>query len=469
MMEKIYQLVDCDPAIFRAYDIRGIVDQQLSENVYFTIGYAIADILKQMQRHQVVLAWDGRLTSPAFSQALEQGLRANKIEVVKLGLMPTALMYFGTCCSSIDSGLMVTGSHNPKNYNGLKIVLGGQTLAQAGIAEIFEKVKQLPKGTIFKELAEPSDELDMLTPYLDYIVNDIKLSRPLKVIIDYGHGAGAVAGPQLFERMGCQVIGLYDEVDGNFPAHHPDPTIPENLVALQKALAKHGADVGLAFDGDADRLGVVTHEGEIIWPDRLMMLFARDVLSRKPGATIVYDVKCSKQLKDVIEQAQGNPMMSPTGHSLVKGIMKKQHAELAGEMSGHIFFKDRWFGFDDGLYSACRFLEILSQFSDMNAAMATLPENPVSTAEIKIDISEEKKFNFMEKFKNSVKFDKAELVTIDGIRVEFSDGWGLLRASNTSPCLVSRFEADTIEALLRIQKDFKNQILSIDEDMNVPF
>lgn len=468
-MEKIYQLVDCEATVFRAYDIRGIVGQQLNENVYFTVGYAIADILKQMQRHQVLLAWDGRLSSPEFSQALEQGLRANQIQVVKLGLMPTALMYFGTCFSAIDSGLMVTGSHNPKDYNGLKIVLGGQTLAQAGIAEIFEKVQQLPKGKTFKAISESSDELDMLSPYLDYIHNDIKLSRPLKVIIDYGHGAGAVAGPQLFERLGCEVIGLYDEVDGHFPAHHPDPTIPENLVALQKALAEYGADVGLAFDGDADRLGVVTKEGEIIWPDRLMMLFARDVLTRKPGSTIVYDVKCSKQLKDVIEQAQGVAMMSPTGHSLVKGIMKKQHAELAGEMSGHIFFKDRWFGFDDGIYSACRFLEILSQYSDMDAVLATLPENPVSTAEIKIEIPEEKKFNFMERFKNTVEFEQAELVTIDGIRVEFVDGWGLLRASNTSPCLVSRFEADNIEALLRIQQAFKNQILSIDEEMNVPF
>lgn len=468
-MEKIYQLVDCEATVFRAYDIRGIVGQQLNENVYFTVGYAIADILKQMQRHQVLLAWDGRLSSPEFSQALEQGLRANQIQVVKLGLMPTALMYFGTCFSTIDSGLMVTGSHNPKDYNGLKIVLGGQTLAQAGIAEIFEKVQQLPKGQTFKAISEPSDELDMLSPYLNYIHNDIKLSRPLKVIIDYGHGAGAVAGPQLFERLGCEVIGLYDEVDGHFPAHHPDPTIPENLVALQKALAEHGADVGLAFDGDADRLGVVTKDGQIIWPDRLMMLFARDVLSRKPGSTIVYDVKCSKQLKDVIEQAQGVAMMSPTGHSLVKGIMKKQHAELAGEMSGHIFFKDRWFGFDDGIYSACRFLEILSQYSDMDAVLATLPENPVSTAEIKIEIPEEKKFNFMERFKNTVEFEQAELVTIDGIRVEFADGWGLLRASNTSPCLVSRFEADSIEALLRIQQAFKNQILSIDEEMNVPF
>lgn len=468
-MEKYYQLVDCDTTIFRAYDIRGIVEHQLNENVYFTVGFAIANILKRMQRQEVLLAWDGRLTSPEFSQALEQGLRANQIKVVKLGLMPTALMYFGTCFSSIDSGLMVTGSHNPKNYNGLKIVLGGQTLAQEGIAEIFEHVQTLPKGRSFKALPEPSDELDMLTPYLDYIVSDIKLSRPLKVIIDYGHGAGAVAGPQLFERMGCEVIGLYDEVDGNFPAHHPDPTIPENLVALQQALEKHGADIGLAFDGDADRLGVVTREGEIIWPDRLMMLFARDVLSRKPGSTIVYDVKCSKQLKDVIEKAQGIAMMSPTGHSLVKGIMKKQKAELAGEMSGHIFFKDRWFGFDDGIYSACRFLEILSQYPNMDVLMNTLPENPVSTAEIKIDISEDKKFNFMERFKNSVQFEQAELVTIDGIRVEFVDGWGLLRASNTSPCLVSRFEADSIEALLRIQQAFKNQILTIDEDMKVPF
>lgn len=468
-MQKKYQMVSCEPTIFRAYDIRGLVDSQLNENTYFTLGVALAQMLKKLNQSQVLLAWDGRLTSVAYSQALAYGLQSCDIEVIELGLMPTALMYFGTHFTDMDSGLMVTGSHNPKNYNGLKMVLAGKTLAQQEISEILAITQQLPVGQMVAVEDSKRKSVDALTPYIQYILQDIQLKRRLKVVIDYGHGAGAVVGPKLFQDLNCEVIGLYDEVDGNFPAHHPDPTIPENLVSLQQAVALHQADLGIAFDGDADRLGVVDQQGEIIWPDRLMMLFAKEVISRKPNASIVFDVKCSKQLKEVITQEGGRPVMSPTGHSLVKAIMKQEYAELAGEMSGHIFFKDRWFGFDDGIYSACRLLEILSCYSNMQQLLDTLPENPLSTPEIKIEIEEHKKFGFMDKIAQMPLPEGAELVAIDGIRLEFIDGWGLVRASNTSPCLVSRFEASDEAALKRIQGIFKDRLLHIDAQLNVPF
>lgn len=468
-MSKKYKIVNCHPAIFRAYDIRGLVDEQLNEDVYFTIACAFACILKKRGRHQAVIAWDGRLTSLDYANALEQGLVLNGIEVTRLGLVPTALMYYATSKFDIDTGLMVTGSHNPKEYNGLKIVLAGQTARQEEIQTIFEEIQRLQPTQTYPFVSHDTKQVDILGPYVEEIVGDIQLVRPLKIVVDYGHGAGAVIGNELLKRIGCEVISLFDTVDGTFPAHHPDPTIPKNLVDLQNVLKVSDADIGLAFDGDADRLGVVAPDGEIIWPDRLMLILARDVLKRKPGSTIVYDVKCSKQLKDEILDAGGRAMMSPTGHSLVKKIMRDEEAELAGEMSGHIFFKDRWYGFDDGIYSACRFLEILSQFSSMKNLLETLPSTPFSTPEIKIDIAEDKKFQFMHTFANQAQFENASLITIDGLRLEFEFGWGLLRASNTSPCLVSRFEATSEENLLSIQKLFKDQILKIDPSLLIPF
>ncbi len=468
-MQKSYQVVTCDPSIFRAYDIRGIVDSQLNDNVYFTIGCAIAKMMMNMGKHKILLARDGRLTSLSYSQALASGLQYFGIEVITIGLVPTALMYYGCISTDIDCGLMVTGSHNPKNYNGLKIVLAGKTLVQEDILNILDQVQQIDSGIQGHPNMSDSVDLDVVSPYLDYIFKDIQLKKPLKVVIDYGHGAGAVLGHKLFDHLGCEVIHLYDEVDGNFPAHHPDPTIPENLENLKQVVLAEKADVGIAFDGDADRVGVITSKGEVIWPDRLMMFFARDVLSRKPNATIVYDVKCSKQLKDIISEHHGKPIMSPTGHSLVKAIMKTHHAELAGEMSGHIFFKDRWFGFDDGIYSACRFLEILSHYQDIDALLKTIPATPISTPEIKIDIADDKKFIFMDKIKLLPVPQEAELISIDGIRLEFSNGWGLLRASNTSPCLVCRFEADSQGSLKKIQQLFREMMLKIEPNLSIPF
>ena len=364
---------------------------------------------------------------------------------------------------------MVTGSHNPKNYNGLKIVLAGNTLAEAGIQEIYQLLPHLSLKNNDKATYPAVKQISLLDEYMDYIVNDIKIKRPLKVVIDYGHGVGAVIGPKLFSRLGCESTHLYDVVDGHFPGHHPDPTIPENLQRLKQVVIEEQADIGLAFDGDADRLGVISAQGEIIWPDRLLMLFAQDILNRKPDSCIVYDVKCSKQLSTFIQKKQGHAKMSPTGHSIVKAFMKKEQAELAGEMSGHIFFKDRWFGFDDGIYSACRLLEVLSGYSSMQDLLATLPDAPVVTPEIKIDIAEDKKFKFMEMIKLSPMPENAELITIDGIRIEFEHGWGLLRASNTSPCLVSRFEAHTEAELLRIQALFKDMMWAIDKTLKIPF
>ena len=468
-MNKTYQIIEINPSIFRAYDIRGLVDSQLSEDVYFTIGFALARILKKHHRQKIAIAWDGRLTSRSYAHALAQALSYQNIQVTFLGMVPTACMYYATHYLDMDCGLMVTGSHNPKEYNGLKIVLAGQTAHQEQIQEILAETQKLEKGLSVSEEKYDIHEVDIVTPYIEEILGDVHLTRPLKVIADFGHGVGAGIGPELFKQLGCELISLFDTVDGNFPAHHPDPTIPKNLEDLQKALRNYQADIGLAFDGDADRLGVVTPEGEIIWPDRVMLILARDVLKRKPKSKIVYDVKCSKQLKEGILQAGGQPIMSPTGHSLVKGIMRAEKAELAGEMSGHIFFKERWYGFDDGLYSACRLLEILSQFPTSNALFATLPPTPISTPELKIEIAEHKKFQFMHSFAELAKFEDAELITIDGLRLEFKNGWGLLRASNTSPCLVSRFEAQSEADLVYIQALFKQEIHKIDANLILPF
>lgn len=468
-MDKTYQTIEINPSIFRAYDIRGLVDLQLNENVYFTIGLALAHILKNHDRHKIAIAWDGRLSSWSYAHALEQALGYQNIQVTLLGMVPTACMYYATHYLDMDCGLMVTGSHNPKEYNGLKMVLAGQTAQQEQIQEIWAQTQKLDKGLSVAEQNYHPHEVDIVTPYIQEILGDVHLSRPLKVIADFGHGVGAGMGPELFKKLGCELISLYDTVDGNFPAHHPDPTIPKNLEDLQKSLKIYQADIGLAFDGDADRLGVVTPEGEIIWPDRIMLILARDVLKRKPHAKIVYDVKCSKQLKEGILQAGGQAIMSPTGHSLVKGIMRTEKAELAGEMSGHIFFKERWYGFDDGLYSACRLLEILSQFPTTEALFATLPPTPITTPELKIEIAEDKKFQFMLAFAESAKFEEAEIITIDGLRLEFKNGWGLLRASNTSPCLVSRFEAQSEADLVYIQALFKQEIHKIDASLILPF
>lgn len=461
----VYEQKQISRSVFRAYDIRGIIGQELDEDSFYTIGLAIACYLQLLKRDQIYLARDGRLTSPSLSQALKQGLLDSGIDVVDLGAVATPVMYYATHTHDLDCGLMVTGSHNPADYNGIKMVLAGKTLTQDDIDILYDLVVE---GKRINGCGKET-QLDVMAHYIRRIISDIQIKRPLKVVVDCGNGIAGPIIPEVLTELGCDVIPLYCDVDGRFPNHHPDPTIEANLVDLKAAVAQHKADIGLAFDGDADRLGLLTDTGEMIWPDRLMMLFSRELLSRIPGATVVFDVKCSSHLEQVIKDSGGRAKMCPTGHSIVKSVMKEEQAALAGEMSGHLFFKDRWYGFDDALYSACRLLEIISA-SDLKVSeqFSTIP-NSVNTPEIKITIADHEKFHFMKLFSAQANFPQARILTIDGLRVEFPNGWGLLRASNTTPCLVARFEAIDIESLLQIQLMFKNQIQLLNSSLVVPF
>lgn len=460
-----YSLCAVDPAVFRAYDIRGIVDKQLTPAAFYTIGKAISYRLKALNRSQVIVARDGRVTSDAFSQALIAGLLDSGIDVVDLGQVPTPVMYYATHTMGIDSGLMVTGSHNPADYNGLKLVLAGTTLVEEGIQLLLSLIQ---KQSIVTGEGRYQQH-DVLSDYCQRIQQDIKLHRALRVVVDCGNGIGGIVVPRLLRQLGCEVIELFCEVDGRFPNHHPDPTVESNLYDLKTAIQTHQADIGLAFDGDADRLGIVTNAGDLVWPDRLMMFYAMPLLKIYPGGTIVYDVKCSRHLERVIHNAGGRAQMCPTGHSIVKKVMKESQAILAGEMSGHLFFKDRWYGFDDALYSACRLLELLTLSTEtVSQQFAAIP-NSISTSEIKIPIYDDKKFIFMEKFLQHAQFPNANLIRIDGLRVEFAEGWGLVRASNTTPCLVARFEAQTEAVLNQIQALFREQLHLLDSELIIPF
>ena len=460
-----YQQRLVDRGVFRAYDIRGIIGTQLDENAFYSIGKAVSCRLHALNRSAIFLARDGRLSSDSLASALKHGLLDSGITVLDLGAVATPVMYYATHVGEVDSGLMVTGSHNPADYNGIKIVLAGTTLAHADIDMLYDLVSL---GTSVQGHGD-YQSIDIMGEYIQRIVGDINVKRSLKVVVDCGNGIAGATIPHVIEQLGCEVIPLYCEVDGRFPNHHPDPTVEANLVDLRAAVAAHKADLGLAFDGDADRLGIVTNQGEIIWPDRLMMLYAQEVLQRNQGATIVFDVKCSSHLADVIVRAGGVAQMCPTGHSIVKRIMKEENAALAGEMSGHLFFKDRWYGFDDALYSACRLLEILSQSPQTVSEQFLAIPNSINTPEIKIPILDDEKFDFMQRFSEQAKFLDARLIVIDGMRVEFAHGWGLLRASNTTPCLVARFEAQDGTSLSAIQALFKTQLLAVDKDLAIPF
>ncbi|HHF7345184.1 TPA: phosphomannomutase/phosphoglucomutase [Legionella feeleii] len=461
-----YSQRQVERSVFRAYDIRGVIGKQLDENAFYSIGRAISCRLHALQRSKIFVARDGRLTSANLANALKEGLLASGITVVDLGAVATPVMYYATCThEGIDCGLMVTGSHNPSDYNGIKMVLAGKTLVQSDIDQLYELVTA---GTRQDGVGK-AESFDIMNDYTNRIISDIKLQRRLKVVVDCGNGIAGPIIPQVITALGCDVIPLYCEVDGRFPNHHPDPTIEANLVDLKAMVAHHQADIGLAFDGDADRLGVISNLGEVIWPDRLLMLYARDVLSRNKEATIVYDVKCSSHLAEVVRAAGGIARMCPTGHSIVKAVMKEEQAALAGEMSGHIFFKDRWYGFDDALYSACRLLEIISASPQTVSEQFDAVPNSVNTPEIKIPIAEEEKFTFMQRFSEQAKFPEAQVITIDGLRVEFAHGWGLLRASNTTPCLVARFEAKDKASLEQIQSLFKTQLQLVNKNLVVSF
>ena len=449
--------------IFRAYDIRGIVDEQLSDAMLYHIGLAVGTQVKRNGEDSIAVGADGRLSSPRLSQALMAGLADTGCRVLNLGAVPTPVLYFGVKTLGTASGIMLTGSHNPSNYNGCKIVIGGHTLANDSIIALYDLIKlqdyELGIGAIEEHI------IDQV--YRDRIDSDVKLARPLKVVLDAGNGIAGDIAPKLFQQLGCDVIPLFCEVDGNFPNHHPDPGKPANLVDLQAAVAKHKADIGLAFDGDGDRVGVITETGQMIYPDKLLMLFAEDVISRNPRAEIIYDVKCTRLLEPFIQSKGGVPTMWKTGHSLIKSKMIETGALLAGEMSGHIFFKERWYGFDDGIYSAVRLCEILANTSESASAMFRRFPEDVSTPEINIQVTEEEKFDLVTQLQ-SAHFPTGKVSTIDGIRVDYVDGWGLVRASNTTPVLVLRFEGQNQAVLQRIKEEFQHHLYAVDTKLTVP-
>ncbi|GGI88175.1 phosphomannomutase/phosphoglucomutase [Legionella impletisoli] len=465
MNHRSYQQKPVSRSVFRAYDIRGIIGERLDEDAFYSIGKAISCRLQGLNRTGLFLGRDGRLTSDSLAKALTQGLLDSGMNVFDLGVVATPMMYFATHIHEMDCGLMVTGSHNPADYNGIKMVLAGKTLLNSDIDHLYELNQTLRSI----EGQGQCHSFEITSDYIQRIVADIKLQRPLKVVIDSGNGMAGPIAPLILKQLGCDVIEMYCDVDGRFPNHHPDPTIESNLIDLKAAVLQHNADIGLAFDGDADRLGVITNKGELIWPDRLMMLYAKDVLSRNPGASVVFDVKCSSHLMQFIEQAGGVARMCPTGHSIVKSVMREENAVLAGEMSGHLFFKERWYGFDDAIYSACRLLEILSHSTKSVSDQFKDIPNSVNTPEIKIPISDELKFLFMQRLSEQAKFPDARLIAIDGLRVEFTHGWGLIRASNTTPCLVARFEAQDELSLASIQSLFKAELHALDSSLDIPF
>ena len=445
--------------IFKAYDIRGIVGKTLTDEAAYLIGKAIATKASEKGITRIALGRDGRLSGPGLMAQIQRGFTDSGIDVLNVGMVATPMLYFAAINECGGSGVMITGSHNPPDYNGFKMMLGGDTLAGEAIQELLAIIEK--DGFVAADKQGNVTEKDISGEYHNHIVGHIKLKRPMKIAIDAGNGVGGAFAGKLYKGLGNEVTELFCEVDGNFPNHHPDPSKPKNLQDLIIELKNGEAEIGLAFDGDADRLGVVTKDGNIIYPDRQLMLFAQDVLSRNPGAKVIFDVKSTRLLAPWIKEHGGEAIMEKTGHSFIKSAMKKTGALVAGEMSGHIFFKERWFGFDDGMYAGARLLEILSAFDNPSEVLNNLPQS-ISTPELNIDLPEgSNSHKVIEELAANAKFEGAtEIITIDGLRVEFPDGFGLMRASNTTPILVLRFEADTQEAIERIQNQFKAVIES---------
>jgi phosphomannomutase/phosphoglucomutase len=454
-----------DTSIFRAYDIRGVVNKTLTTDTVRLIGRAIGSEALQRGRDTIVVGRDGRLSGPELSEALIEGIIATGCNVKDIGCVPTPVVYFATYSLDTQSGVVVTGSHNPPDYNGLKIVIDGETLSGESIQDLRERIE----AANFISGQGSVETVDVLPDYIERIHGDVSLARPLKVVVDCGNGVAGGVAPELFRGLGCEVTELFCEVDGNFPNHHPDPSKAENLEDLINAVRDGAADIGLAFDGDGDRLGVVTSAGTIIWPDRVLMLYARDILERNPGGQIIYDVKCTRFLDAIIREHGGKPLMWKTGHSFIKAKIKESGALLAGEMSGHIFIKERWYGFDDGLYAGARLLEILAK--DPRASVdvfADLPDS-VNTPELNVAMQEGEPQAFIERLLENAHIEGASISTIDGLRADFEDGWGLVRASNTTPVLVLRFEADNDAALQRIMDEFRRVMLQVNADLSLPF
>lgn len=459
-----YTLKNLDPTIFRAYDVRGIVETALTDDTVYHLGRAFAAESKSQGVTHVNVAADGRLSSPSLKKIFSEGLIDGGCRVTDVGYVPTPTLYYAAHQDDQCTGVMITGSHNPANYNGFKMMINGHTLSGDDIQDL--KARIIEQN--YSEGEGSSEELDIRQSYLERIIGDIKLNRKLKVVVDCGNGIPGELAPQLIEKLGCEIIPMYCEVDGTFPNHHPDPGKPKNLQDAIAKVKETGADLGLAFDGDGDRVGVITNQGNIVYPDRVMMLFSEEILKHNPGAEIIFDVKCSRLLAKVIEEAGGKATMWRTGHSLIKQKIKQSGALLGGEMSGHIFFKERWYGFDDALYSAARLLEILTN-KDKTAdfLFSQYPED-ISTPELNITVTDENKFDIVAALQEK-SFPGGNTNTIDGIRVDYPDGWGLIRASNTTPVLVLRFEAETEAALLRIRSEFEQRLHEVDSSLVIPY
>jgi len=451
--------------IFKAYDIRGIVGKSLTAAVCRAVGQALGSLARERGQSAIAVGRDGRLSGPELAGALMEGIALAGVDAIDLGCVPTPLTYFAAYHLGCNSCVSVTGSHNPPDYNGLKMVIAGETLALDAIQALKTRIEE---GRLLSG-AGAIRSADVRGDYLDRVVGDVSLARPMKIVIDCGNGVAGGIAPQLFRKLGCELVELYCEVDGNFPNHHPDPSKPENLQDVIRALRETDAELGLAFDGDGDRLGVVTKDGEIIFPDRQLMLFAADVLDRVPGGEIIYDVKCTRLLAPFVRERGGKPTMWQTGHALIKKKLKETGAPLAGEMSGHVFFKERWYGFDDALYTGARLLEILARASDPSAVLKALP-NSSSTPELNIKMAEGEPFALLDELKANANFDGArDIIRIDGLRVEYDDGFGLARPSNTTPVVVLRFEADNPAALTRIQEDFRRVLRAARPGLALPF
>ena len=450
-------------SIFKAYDIRGIVETELTSDIVKLIGKAVGSESIAMGERGVVVGRDGRLSGPELSEALISGLIESGCHVVNIGMVPSPVVYFATYTKAASSGVMITGSHNPAEYNGLKIIIAGETLSAERIQTLYSRILE----NDFTNGHGTSTSINIDQDYIDTIKSDIQLEKELKVVIDCGNGVAGNIAPQLFETLGVKISKLFCLVDGRFPNHHPDPSKPENLEDLIQEVIETGADLGLAFDGDGDRLGLIDNKGRVVWADQQMMLYAKDVLSRNKGAKIIFDVKCTSLLPKVILEFGGEPIMSRTGHSFIKKKLKETGADLAGEMSGHIFFKERWYGFDDALYTAARLLEIVSN-SDKSCSelFDELPVN-LSTPEININFDKHgQQFDAMDALSSNIDFPGANINTIDGVRVDYEDCWGLVRPSNTTPCLVLRFEAKDNTALIEIQEKFKQWLQSCEIPAN---
>ena len=452
-------------SIFRAYDIRGIADQQLTTQSVKRIGQAIGSEALDQDIATLLVGYDGRLSSPSLSIALIEGIRSSGCNVVSIGLVPTPLLYFATFTTDYTSGVMLTASHNPANYNGLKIVFNQTSLADNQIQTIRTRIEndQLRTGS------GGFTELEVDRSYIDDVCSRIQLSRPLKIVIDCGNAVPGKIAPTLLQELGCNVHPIFCEIDGSFPNHHPDPTVPESLTVLASTVLEKNADIGIALDGDGDRVGIVTNRGNFVDADRLLMVLVQSILPNYSGRTVVFDVKCSSKLVTLVEQFGGSPVMHRSGHSFMKQKMQETNAILGGEFAAHIFIKDNWFGFDDGLYVAARLLKIISESATSSDEIFNQYVTGFSTPEIKVEVREERKFSLMDRLLELANFPAAKLITLDGLRVEYPDGWGLVRASNTSPALLLRFEADSEEKMIEIQTQFRSLILSADKNLEIGF